>query len=91
MVRDSGGKFVKGHPSVTPGRPKKSREERYYKITMTTCTFDDWKLIVERAIKDAQKGDASARKWLSDYLVGVPETPLSGGVEILVRYVGKDD
>ena len=90
MQKDEHGRFIKGN-SGGPGRPKKSREERYYKITMTTCTFEDWKLIVERAIKDAQKGDQAARKWLSDYLVGVPETPLSGGVEILVRYVGKDD
>jgi hypothetical protein len=90
MQHDEHGRFIKGN-SGGPGRPKKSREERYYKITMMTCTFEDWKIIVERAIRDAQKGDQYARKWLSDYLVGVPDQPLSGGVEILVRYVGKDD
>lgn len=90
MVRDEKGRFVNGNGGG-PGRPRKSREERYYKITMTTCTFDDWRQIVERAIRDAQKGDASARKWLSDYLVGVPEQPLGGGVEILVRYVNPHD
>jgi hypothetical protein len=90
MVRDNKGRFVKGTDGG-PGRPKKARKERYYAITMTACSFEDWKAIVERAIKDAQKGDASARKWLSDYLVGVPETPLAGGVEILVRYVNPDD
>jgi|MudIll2142460700_1097286.scaffolds.fasta_scaffold3332860_1 hypothetical protein len=90
-LRDEKGHFVKGHPSITPGRPKKSREERYYRITMMTCTFEDWKEIVERAVKDAKKGDAPARRWLSEYLVGVPEQPLSGGIEILVRYVDKAD
>lgn len=90
MVRDKKGRFVTGNGGG-PGRPKKERKERYYEITMTACTFEDWQAIVTRAIQDAKRGDTAARKWLADYLVGVPETPLAGGVEILVRYVGKDD
>lgn len=91
MVRNSKGQFPKGVSGNPKGRPKKPREQRYYEITLTTCTFEDWQAIVQRAIADAKKGDQAARKWLSDYLIGVPEQPLSGGVEILVRYVGKDD
>lgn len=91
MVRDKKGRFVKGHPGASPGRPKKAREERYLEITKTSCTFADWEAIVQRAVYDAKRGDAQARKWLSDYLVGVPDQPLSGAVEILVRYVDKAD
>lgn len=86
MRRDNKGRFVKGNTGG-PGRPPKQREERYYEITMTSCTFQDWKEIVQRAVTDAKRGDGAARKWLSDYLVGVPEQPLEGGLEILVRYV----
>jgi len=31
-----------------------------------------WKAIVERAIKDACKGDKAARQWLANYLLGKP-------------------
>jgi hypothetical protein len=91
MVREQNGKWAKGNSGNPKGRPKKPREVRYHEITLTTCTFDDWQAIVAKAVEQAKRGDAVARKWLADYLVGVPETPLAGGVEILVRYVGKDD
>lgn len=90
MVRDKKGRFAQGNGGG-PGRPRKDRKQRYYEITMSGCTFEDWLAIVQRAVADAKRGDTAARKWLSDYLVGVPEQPLAGGVEILVRYVGKDD
>jgi len=88
--RDANGRFVKGTTGNPRGRMPKAREEKYYEITMSTVTFTDWQVIVHKAAEQAKKGDAVARKWLSDYLVGVPETPLSGGVEILVRYVEAD-
>lgn len=69
--RDEKGRFTKGW-SGGPGRPKKSREERYYQIAVTTCTFKDWKAIIEKTIHQAKRGDATARKWLADYLMGPP-------------------
>lgn len=70
--RGPDGKFMKGH-SGGPGRPPKEREQRYYQITMNAVTFEDWEAIVKKAAKQAKAGDAVARKWLSDFLVGVPE------------------
>jgi hypothetical protein len=72
MVRDKSGKFVKGHENVSPGRPKREREEIYYRILMTACSADDWALIIDKAVKQAKAGDATARKWLADYLIGPP-------------------
>jgi len=43
---------------------------------MTSCTAEDWKAIVGKAIEQARRGDATARKWLADYLVGEPEKNL---------------
>jgi len=46
---------------------------RYYEITVSTCTFADWARIVQKAVQQALRGDAVARKFLADYLVGTPE------------------
>lgn len=86
--RDANGRFIKGD-SGGPGRPPKAREDRYYDITMTACTFKDWEAIVRKAVSQAKRGDSVARKWLSDFLVGVPEQPLGGGLDI--RFLWQDD
>ncbi len=65
------GKFQPGNPGG-PGRPKKEREARFMEITLSVVTFEDWKEIVQKAVAQAKRGDATARKWLGDYLVGVP-------------------
>lgn len=70
MTRDDKGRFVKGNGGG-PGRPPKEREDRYREIMLNTVTFDDWKEIVQTAARQAKRGDAVARKWLSDYLVGL--------------------
>lgn len=71
--RDENGKFKKGVSGNPNGRPRKKREIRFYEITQTACTFADWKKIVDVAVTDAKAGDATARKWLSDYLMGAPQ------------------
>ena len=84
-ARKANGQFAKGHGGG-PGRPKKKREERYLEITMSACTFKDWRAIVQKAVTDAKRGDATARKWLSDYLIGSPQQKLdvtSGGEPII--------
>ena len=69
--RGADGKFVKGN-KASPGRMPREKEARYYDILLTSVSFDDWKAIITRATQDAKKGDAVARKWLTDYLVGPP-------------------
>ena len=63
--------FQVGNPGG-PGRPKKEREARYLEITLNTVTYDDWQKVVKKALDQALLGDKDARKWLSEYLVGVP-------------------
>lgn len=71
--RDSQGRFVAGNQAAKgAGRPPKAREERYYEITINTCTFADWERIIQKAVEQAKRGDHTARKFLADYLVGVP-------------------
>lgn len=54
------------------GRPSRPKEEQYYRILMTACSQKDWEAIVDKAVEQAKRGDAVARKWLADYLIGAP-------------------
>ena len=89
-ARDDSGQFAKGNPGG-PGRPKKEREERFYEITLTVVTFEDWKSIVWKAVADAKRGDAVARKFLADYLMGPPvqrqEVTGANGEAIVLKVV----
>jgi len=99
MTRDEKGRFVVGNPGNpdATGRPPKDRETRYLEVTLNTVTFDDWKDIVGKARDQAKRGDAVARKWLADYLIGAPvqRTELTGedggALRIFVRYDGAPD
>ena len=71
-TRDKNGRFVKGCKSISPGRPKQKREDRFMAITQSACTFADWRKIVKKAVEQAVEGNTAARKWLSDYLLGPP-------------------
>lgn len=70
--RDENGKFVKGSSGNPRGRMPKEREEKFYEITMNACTYKDWEVITRKAVEQAKRGDAVARKWLADYLIGAP-------------------
>ena len=41
-------------------------------IALSTCTFKDWKGIIQKAVEQALAGDEKARKFLADYLLGKP-------------------
>lgn len=88
--RDAKGRFVKGHTisrGNNGGRPPRKREERYYEITVGACTFENWEGIVKKAVQQALRGDNVARKWLSDFLVGVPEQPHKIDAELIVNFI----
>jgi len=87
-------RFVKGQSGNPNGRPKKQREERYHEIMLNTVTFDDWEYIIDKAVKQAKSGDAVARKWLSDYLIGAPVQKVAGtgkDGELVIKVKLKDN
>ena len=92
--RDENGRFIKGHTGNPNGRAPKAREERYYDITMTACTYKDWEAIIKKAVDQARRGDAQARKWLGDYLIGAPvqrieQTGKDGeALKVIIEYAG---
>ena len=72
IARDSKGRFVKGESGNPQGRLPKQIEQTYLQVSESVCTFDVWREIVAKAIEQAKRGDARARQWLSDYLIGKP-------------------
>lgn len=66
--RKKNGQFAPGNPGG-PGRPRRSVEQDYLAALSDVVSVDAWKRIVERAIQDAENGDARARAWLSGYLL----------------------
>lgn len=90
--RDNNGRFTSEYKGG-PGRPPREREERFYRITLTACTFKDWREIVKKAVVQAKDGDAAARKFLADYIMGPPvqrADVTSGGERIVFEVSGID-
>ena len=96
MQRDDKGRFVRGN-KASPGRPPKEREIKFYELTLSAVSDTDWEDIVCTAVRLAKRGDAQARKWLSDYLIGVPSQSLelsgknSGPIELVIKYAKKEN
>ena len=75
--RDNRGRFVKGAWPGGPGRPRRETEREYLDALIGACPPDRWQRIVERAITDAEQGDAKARDFLAGYLVGKARQPVT--------------
>lgn len=93
--RDDKGRFLKGHTGNPNGRMPKEREIKFYDLTLSAVSDEDWTAIVLTAVKLAKRGDAQARKWLSDYLMGVPSQPInldnSGPIQLVIKYAKKEN
>ena len=72
IARDSKGRFIKGASGNPQGRLPKRVEQNYLQVSEGVCTFDVWREITMKAVEQAKQGDARARQWLSDYLIGKP-------------------
>jgi len=72
IARDSKGRFIKGASGNPQGRLPKQVEQTYLQVCEGVCSFDVWREIVTKAVEQAKRGDARARQWLSDYLMGKP-------------------
>lgn len=70
--RDENGRFLKGAYKGGPGRKSRRTEAQYLDATIGAVSLADWKKVVQKAVTDALAGDGTARRWLSDYLLGRP-------------------
>ena len=71
--RNARGKFAKGNRvSAKGGRRPNLIVEDYQKAFQSAVSPAEWKSVISRALRDAKKGNAGARRWLSEYLIGTP-------------------
>lgn len=79
--RDDKGRFLPGH-GLKGGRKPRATEERFLELLKEAVTEADWKGVVRKTVALAKKGDARARTWLSDYLMGRPTEKTSGALGV---------
>lgn len=82
------GRFAKGN-KVGPGRRPGTQVEmriQYMTRLVETVPIERWQKVCEKAIIQAEEGDARARSFLANYLVGKPVTQVEisgpGGTEL---------
>lgn len=87
--RDDKGRFIAGN-TCGPGRPKRVTERRYLEIMVNAVDETKWEIICKQAAHDAMQGDWSARKFLAEYLMGVPAKTLNlnvGDMAVLTQLI----
>jgi hypothetical protein len=67
--RDSKGRFGPGNAGG-PGRPRRAIERDYLTVLNDEVTLAEWRKIVAKALKQATQGNATARAWISRYVLG---------------------
>ena len=81
MARKKQPELIRGHAA------HRRTEGDYMGVLLETVTLDDWRAVVSNARTLAQAGDAQARAWLAQYLMGKPAgsapTPLTVVVQQL--------
>ena len=70
--RNANGKFSEGN-TFGKGRPKLETERLYLHAIREECDYETWKNIVKKSVEQANEGDAKARNFLANYLIGRPE------------------
>ncbi len=81
MARKKQQELIRGHAA------HRRTEGDYMGVLLETVTLNDWRAVVNSARTLAQAGDAQARAWLAQYLMGKPAgsapTPLTVVVQQL--------
>ena len=81
MARKKQPELIRGHAA------HRRTEGDYMGVLLEAVTLDDWRAVVNTAKTLAQAGDAQARAWLAQYLMGKPAgsapTPLTVVVQQL--------
>jgi hypothetical protein len=83
--RKQGNAFVRGTAA------HRRTEGDYMGVLLDSVTLDDWRDVVTGALRAAKEGDASARAWLAQYLVGKPVGAAPTPLTIVVRQLNGVD
>jgi hypothetical protein len=71
--------LITGHATHT------RTQDSYMSALLDAVTLDDWREVVTGALQAAKNGDAQARIWLAQYLVGRPESKAPTPLAVIVN------
>jgi hypothetical protein len=60
-------------------------EADYMGVLLDAVTLEDWREVVSATVAVAKAGDAAARAWLAQYLVGKPGTTAPAPLTVVVQ------
>ena len=63
-------------------------ESDYAAALLEACTLEDWREVVAATVDAAKGGDAQARAWLGQYLMGKPKAPAPTPLQVTVAAWG---
>lgn len=66
-------------------------EGDYMGVLLDVVTLNDWRSVVNAALQAAKAGDAQARNWLAQYLIGRPEGKAPTPMNIVVQQLSGAD
>jgi len=74
------------------GSAKHSRTEGdYMSALLETVTLEDWQEVVSNTLAAAKQGDAQARAWLGQYIVGKPAGKAPTPLTVVVQQLNGDN
>lgn len=80
------------HTEYVKGTATHRRTEAdYMGVLLDTVSLNDWRSVVNCALQAAKAGDAQARNWLAQYLVGKPEGTAPTPMNIVVNQLSAID
>ena len=72
-------KYLHGHAGHT------RTEADYAAALLEVCSVADWRAIIATTVTAAKGGDAQARAWLGQYLMGKPHAPAPTPLQVTVQ------
>lgn len=66
-------------------------EGDYMSTLLDTVTLEDWQDVVSNTLAAAKQGDAQARAWLAQYLVGKPAGKAPSPLTVVVQQLNGDN
>ncbi|MGH8322476.1 MAG: hypothetical protein ACRETD_01540 [Steroidobacteraceae bacterium] len=66
-------------------------EVDYMGVLLDAVPLEDWRAVVSATVAAAKAGDATARAWLAQYLVGKPSTAAPAPLTVVVQQLSGRD
>jgi len=66
-------------------------EADYMAVLLDAVSVEDWRAVITSAVKAAKAGDAGARAWLAQYLVGKPGAAAPTPLTVIVQQLSRRD